>query len=87
MRSAADDRALADVGQLLVGGRIVGCRAGEIGEHYGRRVAAFHALDRGGLRYLFGRLTGGHGGVSTFTEEPPWPEQSGKIVGRYLMLS
>lgn len=37
-----------------------------------------------GPRYLFGQLTGGHGEVSTLTEEPPWPEQSGKIVSRYL---
>jgi sulfide:quinone oxidoreductase len=37
-----------------------------------------------GRRYLFGQLAGGHGEVSTFTEEPPWPEQSGKIVSRYL---
>ena len=37
-----------------------------------------------GPRYLFGQLTGGHGEVSTLTTEPPWPEQSGKIVSRYL---
>jgi sulfide:quinone oxidoreductase len=37
-----------------------------------------------GPRYLFGKLTGGHGEVSTLTTEPPWPEQSGKIVSRYL---
>ena len=37
-----------------------------------------------GPRYLFGQLTGGRGEVSTLTAEPPWPEQSGKIVSRYL---
>jgi sulfide:quinone oxidoreductase len=37
-----------------------------------------------GPRYLFGHLTGGHGEVSTLTEEPPWPEHEGKIVSRYL---
>ncbi|MFI5027613.1 MAG: NAD(P)/FAD-dependent oxidoreductase [Solirubrobacterales bacterium] len=37
-----------------------------------------------GTRYLYGRPTGGHGEVSTLTEEPPWPVQSGKIVSRYL---
>lgn len=35
-------------------------------------------------RYLYGRLTGGHGEVSKLTEEPPWAEVDGKIVGRYL---
>lgn len=35
-------------------------------------------------RYLYGRLGGGHGETSTFSEEPPWPAQEGKILGRYL---
>jgi sulfide:quinone oxidoreductase len=35
-------------------------------------------------RYLYGRLTGGHGETSTLTEQPPWPAQEGKILGRYL---
>lgn len=35
-------------------------------------------------RYLYGRLTGGHGEVSTLSEEPPWPEADGKIIGHYL---
>ena len=35
-------------------------------------------------RYLYGRLTGGHGEVSKLTEEAPWAEADGKIVGRYL---
>lgn len=35
-------------------------------------------------RYLYGRLTGGHGEGSTLSESPPWPEHEGKIVGRYL---
>jgi sulfide:quinone oxidoreductase len=35
-------------------------------------------------RYLYGRLTGGHGEVSRLSEEPLWPEPEGKIVGRYL---
>jgi sulfide:quinone oxidoreductase len=37
-----------------------------------------------GPRYLFGHPAGGHGEDSTLTEEPPWPEQRGKIVSRYL---
>jgi sulfide:quinone oxidoreductase len=37
-----------------------------------------------GPRYLFGHPTGGHGEDSKLTEEPPWPEQQGKIVTRYL---
>ena len=35
-------------------------------------------------RYLYGRLTGGHGETSTLSDSPPWPERDGKIVGRYL---
>lgn len=35
-------------------------------------------------RYLYGRLTGGHGEVSKLSEERPWPGPDGKIVGRYL---
>lgn len=35
-------------------------------------------------RYLYGRLTGGHGETSTLSEQPPWPAQEGKILGRYL---
>jgi sulfide:quinone oxidoreductase len=35
-------------------------------------------------RYLFGRLTGGHGEVSKLSEQPLWPGLDGKIVGRYL---
>lgn len=35
-------------------------------------------------RYLYGRLTGGHGEVSRLSEEPLWPEHEGKIVGRRL---
>jgi sulfide:quinone oxidoreductase len=37
-----------------------------------------------GRRYLFGHPAGGHGEDSTLTAEPPWPEQQGKIVSRYL---
>lgn len=37
-----------------------------------------------GTRYLYGHPTGGHGEVSTLSEEPPWPEQGAKIVSRYL---
>jgi sulfide:quinone oxidoreductase len=50
----------------------------------------FHPVLRGVLwtggepRYLQGWLTGGHGEVSEMTEQPPWPEQDGKIVSRYL---
>jgi sulfide:quinone oxidoreductase len=35
-------------------------------------------------RYLYGQLTGGHGETSLLSEQPPWPEREGKIVGRYL---
>ncbi len=35
-------------------------------------------------RYLYGRPTGGHGEVSTLSEEPPSSEPEGKVVGRYL---
>lgn len=35
-------------------------------------------------RYLYGRLTGGHGETSTLSEQPPWPAQEGKILGRHL---
>jgi len=35
-------------------------------------------------RYLFGRLTGKHGETSALSEDPLWPPQDGKIVGRYL---
>ena len=37
-----------------------------------------------GHRYLHGRPAGGHGEESGLSEEPPWPEQEGKIVSRYL---
>jgi sulfide:quinone oxidoreductase len=37
-----------------------------------------------GPRYLFGHPAGGHGEDSTLTDEPPWPEQGGKIVSQYL---
>lgn len=35
-------------------------------------------------RYLYGRLTGGHGETSSFSDDPPWPAAEGKIIGRYL---
>jgi sulfide:quinone oxidoreductase len=35
-------------------------------------------------RYLYGELSGGRGETSTLSDEPPWPAQGGKIVGRYL---
>jgi len=35
-------------------------------------------------RYLQGWLGGGHGESSTMTETPPWGDEQGKIVGRYL---
>ena len=34
-------------------------------------------------KYLYGKLTGGHGETSTFSESPPWSDD-GKIVGKYL---
>jgi sulfide:quinone oxidoreductase len=37
-----------------------------------------------GNKYLLGRLAPGHGEPSTLTDEPPWPEQEGKIISRYL---
>lgn len=37
-----------------------------------------------GRKYLLGRLAPGHGERSTLTDEPPWPEQEGKIISRYL---
>jgi sulfide:quinone oxidoreductase len=37
-----------------------------------------------GPRYLEGWLSGGHGETSSFTAEPPWGANQGKIVGRYL---
>jgi sulfide:quinone oxidoreductase len=55
--------------------------------------AAFDPVLRGVLwtgsepRYLYGRLSGGHGEVSKLSEETLWSEQDGKdgkIVGRYL---
>ncbi len=35
-------------------------------------------------RYLQGWLGGGHGETSSLTAEPPWTEEEGKVVGRYL---
>jgi sulfide:quinone oxidoreductase len=35
-------------------------------------------------RYLYGRLSGGRGETSAMTDRPPWPEQEGKIMSRYL---
>ena len=35
-------------------------------------------------KYLLGRLAPGHGEPSTLADEPPWPEQEGKIISRYL---
>lgn len=35
-------------------------------------------------RYLFGRPGNGHGDASSFSEEPQWPAQNGKAIGRYL---
>lgn len=35
-------------------------------------------------RYLYGRLSGGQGETSSFSDEPPWPEAEGKVLGRYL---
>jgi sulfide:quinone oxidoreductase len=35
-------------------------------------------------RYLQGWIGGGHGESSSFTTEPPWGHDEGKIVGRYL---
>ena len=34
-------------------------------------------------KYLFGKLGGGHGETSTFSDDPPWRDE-GKIVGKYL---
>ncbi len=34
-------------------------------------------------KYLYGRLGGGHGETSTFSDDPPWRDE-GKIVGKYL---
>lgn len=34
-------------------------------------------------KYLYGRLSGGHGETSTFSDDPPWRDE-GKIVGKYL---
>lgn len=34
-------------------------------------------------KYLYGKLGGGHGETSTFSDDPPWRDE-GKIVGRYL---
>ena len=34
-------------------------------------------------QYLYGKLTGGHGETSTFSDRPPWRDD-GKIVGKYL---
>jgi len=35
-------------------------------------------------RYLYGKLSGGHGEVSKLSEEALWPEPNAKIVGRRL---
>jgi sulfide:quinone oxidoreductase len=35
-------------------------------------------------RYLYGRPTGGHGETSSLGEQPRWPAQDGKVIGRYL---
>lgn len=35
-------------------------------------------------RYLQGWIGGGHGESSSFTTEPPWGKDEGKVVGRYL---
>ena len=35
-------------------------------------------------RYLYGRPAGGSGEVSRLVETPPWSEEDGKIVSRYL---
>ncbi len=35
-------------------------------------------------RYLYGRLTGGHGDDSSLSEKPHGPLQNGKVAGRYL---
>jgi sulfide:quinone oxidoreductase len=52
--------------------------------------ATFEPVLRGVLwtgsepRYLYGRPTGGHGETSSLGEQPQWPAQDGKVVGRYL---
>jgi sulfide:quinone oxidoreductase len=35
-------------------------------------------------RYLYGRLTGGHGEASGLSDRPQDPRQNGKVAGRYL---
>lgn len=37
-----------------------------------------------GNKYLLGRLAPGHGESSILADEPPWPDQEGKIISRYL---
>lgn len=37
-----------------------------------------------GKKYLLGQLAPGHGEPSTLADEPPWPEQEGKIISRCL---
>ena len=60
----------------------------ELGLH--QAPSSFDPLLRGVLwtgekpLYLQGWLGGGHGDVSSLTEEPPWSGPEGKIVGRYL---
>ncbi|HET7485544.1 MAG TPA: FAD-dependent oxidoreductase [Solirubrobacterales bacterium] len=34
--------------------------------------------------HLYGRPTGGHGEISSLGEQPQWPPQDGKVIGRYL---
>jgi sulfide:quinone oxidoreductase len=37
-----------------------------------------------GRKYLFAEIAGGHGETSTFSDEPPWSEQEGKILSKHL---
>lgn len=56
----------------------------------GDEPAPFDPVLRGVLwtgrepRYLYGKLGGGHGETSAMSDGPPWPEQGGKIIGRYI---
>jgi sulfide:quinone oxidoreductase len=37
-----------------------------------------------GKKYLYAEITGGHGETSGLTDDPPWADQEGKIVSKYL---
>lgn len=89
---AAGDMTSFPVKQGGIAGQQADTAAEAIAAEAGARISPrpFDPILRGvlwtgrGPRYLYGRLTGGHGETSVFSERPEGPLSSGKVTARYF---